>query len=82
MHVRVTLKYNINTGLVRNLTTSSFTAMTGHLGNAHLSLWEGRSMQARVIVPSASCSVTMATRGCRRWLLIVATNQQLISEIT
>lgn len=81
MHVRVTLKYKINTDLVRNLTTSSFTAGTGHLGNAHLSLWEERSMQARAIVSSASCSVAMATRG-RRELLIVATNQQLISEIT
>lgn len=40
MHVRVTLKHNTNTGLVRNLTTSSFTAGTGHLGNARLSLWE------------------------------------------
>lgn len=77
MHVRVTLKYNINTGLVRNLTTSSFTAGTGHLGNAHLSLWEDRLMQARAVVSSASCSVAMATRGRRRWLLTVATNQQL-----
>lgn len=51
MHVRATLKYSINTALVRNLTTSSFTAGTGHLGNAHLSLWEDRSMQARALCP-------------------------------
>lgn len=82
MHVRVTLKYNINTGLVRNLTTSSLTAGTGHLGNAHLSLLEDRSKQTRVIGSSASWSVAMATRGHCRCLLIVATNQQLISEIT